>query len=180
MNDTWHFIGIPNVSSHSREEIPVPLSCVLHLASTRIFRKYHLYHVTSLFQKSSTTWVHMNGEYSSNLLAYGSRPATAVPILISYLLSSWTPHHRQIYLLLREHPYSFHHPSLQNCYLYHLDINFPPVSARAFSVEPSQIPADPVFSPSFELSPGTPFIQNCLLLLVSFPCLWSFCPSGLR
>lgn len=123
------------MSSHSREGIPVPLTCVLHLAFTWIFQKYHLYDVTSLFQKSSTTWVHLNGEYSSNLLAYDSRPATAVPVLISYLLSSWTPHHRQIYLLRHGHHYSFHPPSLHNCYLHHLDINFLPVSARALSVE---------------------------------------------
>lgn len=155
MNDTWHLIGIPNVSSHSREGIPVPLTCVLHLVSTWIFQKYRLYHVTSLFQKSSTAWVHMDGEYRSNLLAYGSRPATAVSILTSYLLASWTPHHRRIYLLLREHPYSFHAPSLHNCYLQHLEISFPPVSARAFSWSPPSFQQTQCSLPLWTLSRHT-------------------------
>lgn len=52
MNGAWQ----------SMERISVPLTSILHFASTLIFLKYHLHPISSLFQKSSTITTRMENK----------------------------------------------------------------------------------------------------------------------
>lgn len=122
---------------------------------------------------------HTNGEDSSSLLACRSRPAAALCICI---LSSRAPRHGQTDLFTAPRaslPLPSSQPSCQ--LLTPSRRQLPPVSATG---EPSPYTSllhealpdssRPV-SPPFELRPGTPFTQNCLLLLLTSSCLQS-CP----
>lgn len=130
MIDVWHFIGIPNVPSHVREEISVLITSILHFASILNFLKYHLHPVTSLFWKSSTTPTRMDNKNQVSWPAIQDlqQPAFSSLSPTSHLHKPHTTD-RQIYLPPHERPYSFHPPSLHISCLHHLNSNFPPVSA---------------------------------------------------
>lgn len=134
------------MSSLSRQGIPIPLTCAT-LCFCINLPKYYLHPVASLFRKSAVIPTQMEKTVPVSSPVVQGLPQLCASV---FCLREHPVTDRQICLLLHEHPYPFHPPSLHVSYWHHLDANFlqslPPenlLPTRAFSMKPSQTPADP-------------------------------------